>query len=373
MHAINPWAAPVRGVDPFLTPTFHQPMVLGRSSWGAPMGYEALDNESDLILGMIEDEIDLIDTEIEGLDRHDDATGDLMLGRSAPGLSAKIARLEARLATVESKSPTRRRLNRAARIRRRIAKLRDKLQAKLAKQVSRGRLQPEAAAAIAAGAGLSAATAAGLAGAAMMRPHTPGAGPGINAPAHGPANQAYSMLDYPAQPFTGRVPPTQIVNQAQRSPSAGEEVRLPLLVGGSPVSLVNIPAGAGLRTVTIVAESRLIPYAAFQVTGLDVIVNGQPNADALVNNLVSFYGVAGDKNLLYDIQNVSFAGQTKGGPDSTSRRTIAGLRENQILQPTNTVSATVTVRQEIDNAADINLTLELAMVGRSIYDPAVRR
>jgi len=125
--------------------------------------------------------------------------------------------------------------------------------------------------------------------------------------------------------------------------------------------------------VAIVAQSRLIPYAAFQVTGLDVIVNSQPNADALVNLLVSQYGVAGDKNLLYDVQNVGFAGQTRGGVDGTTRRTIAGLRENQVLQPTNTIQASAVLRQEITNAADINLTVELSMVGRVIYDPAVRR
>ena len=337
------------------------------------------------LLGAEDYELDGIDNEIDVLGQALDwlAEDDYMIGAKGAGLSGRIARLEAKLARIEDKASTARtqrkrdRLSRkAGNIREKIERLKGKLDGKLSKAVRKGSMQPATAAAIAAGAGVGGAGAGYGIGQMMHQGYSPLTGataPGVALPANGPAMQGYAMQEYPAGQFSGNVPPSQLVNQVQRSPSAGEEIRLPLLVGGSPVVVVNIPAGAGLRTVDIVAETRLIPYAGFQVTGIDFEINAQPNADSLVNALISNFSVSGDKNLLYDTEAVGFAGQTRGGPDGTGRRTIAGIRENQILQPTNTITATAQLRQEITNAADINLTVQAAAIVRSIWDPAVRR
>lgn len=337
-------------------------------------GYEDDDlGAEEYELDSIEGELDEIDFELDGIDDTDDI---YVLGAVGDRQGRKISRLEAKLARIEDKisrtnrAGKRRRLEaKASRIRRKIDKVRSKLTRKLHKKVSKGKLSPTAAAAIAAGAGAT----FGVGAAEMAHQMANPPAPGVSIPAQGPATQAYGMQAYPAGQFSGNVPPTQMVNQVQRSPSAGEEIRLPLLVGGSPVFLVTIPIGAGLQTVPVTATTRLIPYAGFQIVGLDVEINAVPNADSLVNMLVSNYSVDGDKNLLYDTESVGFAGQTRGGTDGTGRRTIAGLRENQILQPTNTVSVTAEVRQEIANVAAINLTVQMSAICRSIWDPAVRR
>lgn len=58
----------------------------------------------------------------------------------------------------------------------------------------------------------------------------------------------------------------------------------------------------------------------------------------------------------------------------TTRRTIAGLRENQVLQPNNTISTTLTFRQDTANPTDPVIgTIQVAAVVRTIWDPAVQR
>ncbi|KKK69069.1 hypothetical protein LCGC14_2937710, partial [marine sediment metagenome] len=124
----------------------------------------------------------------------------------------------------------------------------------------------------------------------------------------------------------------------------------------------------------ITAQSRVIPYAGFVVTGLDIDFNVLPNAEALANILVNTYQVDGEKNLLYDVQSASFAGQAMGLGQQTTRRTIAGLRENQVLQPNNTISTTLTFRQDTANPTDPVIgTIQVAAVVRTIWDPAVQR
>lgn len=375
-YASNPWAARAALMGAWG----------GISPGGQMLGFhEDEDDDEDMLgaeLDAIENELDYIEGEVDNVD-DDYMDGWTILGALGDRQTRKIHRLEARLARVEdkisrtSRARKRRRLEKKAeKIRMKIERIRVKLSTKLTKAVRKGKIDAGTATAIAAGAG-AAGMVAGAVGATMMaQPQSEGPGVVGRYPGAGPAAPAYSMEDYPSAPFTGRVPPSPVVNQSQRTPSAGEEVRLPLLSAGSPVFNVQFPAnavGPPLQTVAVTVATPLIPYAAFQVTGIDVIINAVANPAALVNAILDFYGVSGDKNLLYAPMNVSFAGQTKGGPDSTSRRTINGLRENQILQPTNTVSANLTIRQEVNNAAAIDLSVEVAMVGRVIYDPAVRR
>ncbi len=337
-------------------------MILGREDdW---------EDAIDTMLGAIEDDIDDLDLDIEGFEHYDDET---MLGRMGSGVSAKIARIEAKIAAAEDKlaSTPFRRAGKRQRLQSKISRLKRKLEAKrgkltkkLERKVRKGKISPEAAVGIAAAAGAS------VGAMALM---APAAGPGTPAPATGPAVQGYGMLQGPVGNFTGRVAPTQLVNEVRRSPSAGEEIRLPFLLNNSPIIRVTFPAnpaGPLPQVSTLLLTTRLIPYAAFQATSFDSILQVLPNPEAFVTGQLSFIGVQGDKNLVYDSEPLEFAGQFGSAGDG---RTLAGLRENSIIQPVNTVTATIILQQETNTNGDIEVVLKAGTVVRSIYDLAVRR
>lgn len=325
-----------------------------------------------------DDDLGFMDEEIEGMLADDEEVvgfdGEEDLGATGSRLASKIQRIQAKIAELETKArhsrPRRARnlMRRVSRLRAGLARKQQRLSNKLNRAVRRGRLSPGAAAAMAAAAGAT--TGGGLAAGMMTG--------GQQTPPGG-AMSGYQPSAWANVPFTGASIPELLNNEVERSPAAGEEIRIPLLVGGSSVVNVNIPAGAGLRTIAITAQTPVIPYAGFQIVGLDVEVrlargenaSGFPNQDILPNVLVTSYNVSGDKNLLYAAQSVGFAGQGRGiGGDP--RRTISGLRENQIIQPTNTVDLNATFRQEITTAVEYNATVSFAAVCRTIYDPSAR-
>ena len=332
---------------------------------------EDVEEQFDEMLGGIEADIDDLDLDIEGFEEDYD---EMTLGRMGAGTSAKIARIEAKIADAEDKlartsalrTGRRRRLSKKIDgLKRKLETKRGKLTKKLERKVRKGKISPEAAVAIAAGAGAS------VGAMALM---TPAAGPGTPAPATGPAVQAYGMQQYPVGQFTGRVAPTQVVNEVRRAPSAGEEIRLPFLLNNSPIIRVTFPAnpfpGALPQVSNLVLATRLIPYAAFQATSFDSILQVLPNPEAFVTGQLTFIGVQGDKNLVYDSEPLEFAGQFGGAGDG---RTLSGLRENSIVQPVNTVTANITLQQETNTTAAIEVVLKAGTVVRSIYDLAVRR
>lgn len=302
-----------------------------------------------------------VDAVLSGAD--DAFDDDEVLGASGANKVNSIAQLERKKTGLQMKLASARNPRQAARIRkdidridRKIGQKQGKLGRQLGDQVRKGKISPTEAAAIAgaagAGAGVIGATRFGTAfeSGTIQQPGRPGGWYG-EPPAPG--------LTY--------------ANRVERTPPAGQEVRIPLLISNSPVAAISIGTGTGVRTVAIPAQSAQITYAGFQVVGVECIVNVQANAEALINVLLSDFQVSGDKNLLYGAQNVAFAGQSMGAAPAGGRETISGLRDNPILQPNNTLSLNATFRQEADNPSKaIAATVQFAAVCIVTYDAQVR-
>lgn len=318
-------------------------------------------------------DLDWDDDEIGAIEAEDDDYDD-EIGAHGRGTARKIQRLKQKRTQLQQKLQTARRPRRRNRIQRRIQNLNSRisnLEAKLDRKVTRavqkGRISPGEAAALGVAAGV--ATTGATMGVRRGPPQTQfadQAGPSGTTLGYG-SEQRWGA-------FPGVASPMAYLNQVQRTPPAGNEIRIPLLVSGSPVAGVSVAAGAGPTTIAVAAQSRVIPYAGFEVIGLDIDFNQLPNAESLPNILVSTYQVDGEKNLLYDVQGASFAGQATGLGQQSTRRTISGLRENQIMQPNNTISANLTFRQDAANATTpVVGTIQIAAVVRTIWDPAVQR
>lgn len=333
--------------------------------------YMGASYEDDSDLDWDEDEIGAIDAEDEDYDDEIGAT----IGAHGRGTARKIQRLKQKRQQLHMKLQSARRPRRRNRIQRnidrlntKISRLEAKLERKVTRAVDKGRMSHGEAAALGVAAGVGAGALAG-------RGVRQGPPPTQFADQAGPSG---TTLGYGSEQrwgaFPGIASPMAYMNNVQRTPPAGNEIRIPLLVSGSPVAGVSVVAGAGPTTITVAAQSRVIPYAGFEVVGLDIDFNQLPNPEALPNILVSQYQVDGEKNLLYDTQGASFAGQATGLGQQSTRRTISGLRENQIMQPNNTISASLTFRQDAPNpTVDVIGTLQIAAVCRTIWDPAVQR
>lgn len=158
-------------------------------------------------------------------------------------------------------------------------------------------------------------------------------------------------------------------NFVERNPPAGEGVRIPLEIGGAELATFSFAPGAGSRTVAVAAATAPITFAGFRVYGVETIIQLQPTSEGLVSATLTNLQVNGGINLLYRPQNASFAGQGgTSGSATGGKETIAGLRQNPILEPNNTGSITATIRQDATNAAAINGTVQFALICRSITD-----
>lgn len=333
------------------------------------MGDPGVEDDEE-ILGGAFDAADDLDASLGAMDPDDDYS----LGAHGSATAGNIARLENKIASAKGElsaetNPRKRKslARKIARLEERLSNARGTYTRKLDKAVSKGKMSPQVAAALAASAGVAA---GGLGAMMMMRPEVAG-GPGIPAPASGPAMQTYPQLDYPIGGFTGRVAPSQAINVINRSASAGEEIRLPFQLQGSSIVRVTFPPSAGPfpQVANLALVTPLIPYAGFQCLSLDTIIQVLPDPQALVTGVATFCGVNGEKNLLYATEPLEFAGQS----GVQVGRTIAGLRENQVIQPVNQVQAFLTVQQEVAHANALELVVKAAIVVRSIFDPAVRR
>lgn len=320
-------------------------------------GGQVIDIDDDSDIGAREDELQRISGDDDGIYGDDDIAGADHLGRHLKDLDGEIARTESEARSASGKRKTRL-LRHLSNLKAQRARKGGKFQHRLDRAVRKGRMTPEQAQAAARSAGTSSG--------------------GVASEAVGYPNQWQN-----APMFTGQSIPESFTNRVEREPGAGENPRIPMLIA-DPVTgvfgttaLFAVPASLVAVSFPIVAQSAPIAYAGFQVIGIDVLVSvargenasGFPNQDVLPSFLVSNYNVNGDKNLLYGTQSLKFAGQSTGlGGDD--RRTISALRENPVLQPTNYVQAVGTFRQNIPTTNGYNVTVELAAVVRSIYDPA---
>ncbi len=146
-----------------------------------------------------------------------------------------------------------------------------------------------------------------------------------------------------------------------------EEIRIPLKMRGESVIKICIPVGDGLRRVPFTLETPLNLYASFRFTALDVVImNEEPNADVMANLVVDFLGVAGGENLLYNAENIVFAGTV-----SKRGRLIDGLNAYPVLEPSDTVRVEAVFYQQVTNAVEINLSVEFAQRFEQLYRSAV--
>jgi hypothetical protein len=158
-------------------------------------------------------------------------------------------------------------------------------------------------------------------------------------------------------------------NYVLTQPPAGEGIRIPLLISNAPLATFTFAAGAGSRTQAVTASTPQITFAGFRVYGIETIVQLQPTSEGLVSVTIDTTIVNGGVNLLYASQNASFAGQGgTAGSATGGKATIAGLRQNPILEPNNTATLTATIRQDATNAAAINGTIQFALIVRSVSD-----
>lgn len=207
-----------------------------------------------------------------------------------------------------------------------------------------------------------------------------------------PAPRGYQPAPSPPPgAFTGEAREIALLQQTERVPAAGQEVRLPMqFASGSTVGVVVIPAGVGLRTVALSCDTPRISYAAFQTVGLDCIVDyvapelGQPGAgpeDVLLSLILNTYNASGEIQLIYAPQRIAFAAQTRFGQtferqgavgELGARRSIPGVRENAYVRRNSRMELTATLRQEISNQHDITVTVQFAAVVRTLWDRHAR-
>ncbi|KKL22447.1 hypothetical protein LCGC14_2435360, partial [marine sediment metagenome] len=188
-------------------------------------------------------DVDADDMEIGAIDDEDDDwEDDDEIGAYGRGTSRKIARLKQVRERLQMKLATAKRPRRRSKIQRRIdkvnrkiAKAEAKLVRKVTKAVGKGKMSPGEAAALGAAAGV----AVGAAGVGMLGIST-GPRPSQFADRPGPSGTTlgYGRDQYGA--FPGVSSPMAYLNQVQRGPPSGEEIRIPLLVQGSPVAGVTI-------------------------------------------------------------------------------------------------------------------------------------
>lgn len=160
----------------------------------------------------------------------------------------------------------------------------------------------------------------------------------------------------------------------ERTPYKGVEIRIPFELSGSPVQLITIAPGAGVRTVALSLQTEQIPYGSFIVRGLDATVkvargenaSGFPNQDILWNLVVDSAKVEGKTDLLYKPTLVEMAAQ--GSQDAN--RTKISLRSNPELEVNNRATLTATFRQEITTAVEYNATVSFALIVEELRDPA---
>lgn len=309
-------------------------------------GFGADDDDmgDDPELAALEAECDELEADDEDMGADDDE-----MGGAADRLTRKIGKLEAKLQRLQDKydSTPAMRWRKRQRIAKRIAKVRAAIARKEAK-----RERKLAILAAKMGVPVAALAAGGAGGLASQQ---------VAAMARGRADMAEG-----------------IAGVTQRSPRRGVEMRIPFVDPGTgaPVTVWQVTGGAGLRTVALALQTVAITYARFRVVGLDVRI--QANADPTVPNellltaLAQSLMVTGGKNLLYQTENVSFAGQVKDGVFSASR-TIAGLRDDEIMEENETASFAGVLRQEITTSQNINGTFEAALVVEQLADSKLRR
>lgn len=312
---------------------------------------------------------DLSDTDDEWIDDAiilgDDPDEDHIGGPAR--VANKIDEVDQQIARLQMKSANARNAKQRARLQKRIRRLqvhRAKLVSRAGRQIARrgdkmhpAELQQMQARGLlpAVAAGTAAGGAAGLVGGALL--------------------PSGAMVQTPRPPgyYTGdaawRDDGLAYSNWVERNPPAGEGVRIPLLIGGAPLATFTIAAGVGSRTVAIAAQTSQITYAGFRVYGIETIIQLQPTNEGLISATIDNCTVNGGVNLLYGAQNASFAGQGgTAGSQTGGKATIAGLRQNPILEPNNTATLNATIRQDADNGADINGTVQFALIVRTITD-----
>lgn len=157
------------------------------------------------------------------------------------------------------------------------------------------------------------------------------------------------------------------------------ETRLPFVdaTTGSPVVAVQVTAGAGVRTAAINMVTQSVPYAKYQVRGLDIdfqfaqaLANGSAAAEALINILITSLVVNGGFNLFYNTQSAWFVGESINNHLS-ARRTLTGIRDNPILERTNTATLAATFRQEATTTLVLNATFQAALICDVLEDDQV--
>jgi hypothetical protein len=198
------------------------------------------------------------------------------------------------------------------------------------------------------------------------------------------AMSGYPNTYRPGPPFEGRSIPERIESYAQRNPPAGEEQPRALLIDDPlgvavPKTTQLFPFAISLvpTTLAITAQSRGVAYAAFQLIGLQCnaqIARGQnaagfPNQDLLLAALIADLHVDGFANTLYEPLPIDVVG-VSGGMAGASQKPIASLRSNDVIDKTNVVVATGSIEQQIANAVAFNVSLSIAAITRTIYDPA---
>jgi hypothetical protein len=182
--------------------------------------------------------------------------------------------------------------------------------------------------------------------------------------------QAQGMAAMGVQGFMGRSNPE------------GQEMRLAFndVATGQQVSRFTIPPGGGLQLVPLSLVTPIISFASFRVIGIDInfqarqLLTGafiNPN-QLLLNLLLNNLTVNGDINLVVAPVDALATSQVVNGSLSCAR-TIAGFRENPVLDRTNQTTTALTVRQEIATTTTIEGSLTASLVVQRVRDPAAER
>lgn len=159
-------------------------------------------------------------------------------------------------------------------------------------------------------------------------------------------------------------------------------VEVPLVVNfaGSPILIINVAAGAGLRTTAITGTTQPVSYAKYRVRGLEYSLQVSQAADQSVrpellpNIICTNINVDGDMNLLYTPMPLQYTGLNPAGISgdglggTNGRRGTRALRKSPIIDPTNFATIQATFRQEITTTTAFSVSLSMALIVDVIYD-----
>ena len=171
------------------------------------------------------------------------------------------------------------------------------------------------------------------------------------------------------------------VHFSERQPGTGMRIPFRDTTTNALVSRATVVPGNGLRLAALNMATVGVSFGEFRVRGLEVHLQAvkpftggaQLEQELLINVSAANPQVAGSIDLLLQEADITQTMQTANGQLS-GQRTLTGIREDAVLDKTNTANITFNVRQEITTTAtNVEVAITAAVIVDRIQDRNAQR